>query len=343
MPYAMTTWQDRAVARPLTYTQVVNGDGSVTFTPAPGVITQAGTPQNALNLNNLEGGVGRAHWFSTMTNAGNAYSATMNPAPAAYVAGMTVRLQVNASSTGAVTINLNGLGAKNVKKANGVAVANWTINAIVTLVYNGTDFISQGDGGSGNAAASDLLSGKTASTDVGDIVGTMPLNVGDKIVAGAGSAGQVLGVVPNAYWIGTDRLVLQDANFIAANIPASLSMFGLAGTGANVKRFATGTGNLDGSGNITVTGLAFTPSFVVMYQANNTGGASPVMLLNVGSTAADIWVGGLGLKNNIYGWENATGTDYMGSHTFSATAGGFTFTNGTSLMGGTAVKWRAFE
>lgn len=39
--------------------------------------------------------------------------------------------------------------------------------------YNGTNFILQGEGASGNATASDLISGKTASVDAGDIVGTM--------------------------------------------------------------------------------------------------------------------------------------------------------------------------
>lgn len=64
MGYTKTVWQDRAVARPLTYTQVVNGDGSTTFTPSPGAITQAGTPQNALNLNNIENALHRASVFS---------------------------------------------------------------------------------------------------------------------------------------------------------------------------------------------------------------------------------------------------------------------------------------
>jgi hypothetical protein len=54
MAYAKTTWADRQVQKPLTFTQTTNGDGTITLAPAEGTITQSGTPITALNLNNLE-------------------------------------------------------------------------------------------------------------------------------------------------------------------------------------------------------------------------------------------------------------------------------------------------
>lgn len=67
MSYLRTTWQDRAVQYPLTYTQAAGVvGGTTTFSPAPGLVTQAGTPQNANNLNNMEAGILKAAIFGTI-------------------------------------------------------------------------------------------------------------------------------------------------------------------------------------------------------------------------------------------------------------------------------------
>lgn len=50
-------WKDHVVERPRTYTETVNGDGSKTFTAAPGAVIQQGTPQSATNFNHLEEGL----------------------------------------------------------------------------------------------------------------------------------------------------------------------------------------------------------------------------------------------------------------------------------------------
>ena len=57
MAYAKTTWVDRSVEKPLTYTQVVNGDSTITLTPAEGTVITAGTELLAANLNNIENGI----------------------------------------------------------------------------------------------------------------------------------------------------------------------------------------------------------------------------------------------------------------------------------------------
>lgn len=54
MAYEKTNWTDRVVQKPRTYTMQNNSDGTVTLTPAPGTVTQAGTPVNAANLNKIE-------------------------------------------------------------------------------------------------------------------------------------------------------------------------------------------------------------------------------------------------------------------------------------------------
>lgn len=47
-------WKDHIVERPRTYTEVLNGDGSKTFTAAPGEILQQGTPQSATNFDHMD-------------------------------------------------------------------------------------------------------------------------------------------------------------------------------------------------------------------------------------------------------------------------------------------------
>lgn len=61
MTYSTTDWKDRIVQKPLTYTLQNNGDGTTTLIPAPGTITQQGTPVNSTNLNKIETGIKEAH------------------------------------------------------------------------------------------------------------------------------------------------------------------------------------------------------------------------------------------------------------------------------------------
>lgn len=72
------------------------------------------------------------------------YTASLSPAITAYATGMEVKLYfANGNATTTPTINLNGLGAKTIKRGNGVALSAGDIpaNHEATLIYNGTDFI----------------------------------------------------------------------------------------------------------------------------------------------------------------------------------------------------------
>lgn len=57
MTYQKTTWVDRQVQYPLTYTFSSAANGGTTLTPNEGTVSQAGTPINASNMNNIENGV----------------------------------------------------------------------------------------------------------------------------------------------------------------------------------------------------------------------------------------------------------------------------------------------
>ncbi len=87
--------------------------------------------------------------YAVATGSANAYAVSLNPVPTAYTEGMAVVVKINTDNTGASSINVNGLGAKAIKKGNGndVAAGNLKTGSIYTFRYNGTNFILQGEGG----------------------------------------------------------------------------------------------------------------------------------------------------------------------------------------------------
>ena len=87
--------------------------------------------------------------------------------------GTKCTLFIENNSTGNCTLNINGLGRKNIKDSNGNIVKNLKANIPYNLCYNGQDFILQGKGGGGNLIAKYLLSGYYGEGDNGRIDGTM--------------------------------------------------------------------------------------------------------------------------------------------------------------------------
>jgi len=80
--------------------------------------------------------------FAADAEASDSYVITLDPAPAAYFTGMMVVFTANTANTGAATLNVNGLGAKAIKKQKDVALGDGDIKAgqVVVVVYDGTNF-----------------------------------------------------------------------------------------------------------------------------------------------------------------------------------------------------------
>jgi hypothetical protein len=172
--------------------------------------------------------------YGVASGSANTYTVTLNPPLTSYTEGVAVAVKINASNTGASTININGKGAKSIRDPRGDALTAGKLIAgsIYTLRYNGTNFILQGEGPTGNATASDLLSGKTASTDAGEITGTMPNRAGDNANLASSVSGTTLKLIaPKGYYDGiNDTVTITDADFIASNIKSGVNLFGITGT-----------------------------------------------------------------------------------------------------------------
>lgn len=87
--------------------------------------------------------------YAIATGLANEYIATLTPALSKYQEGVSLRLKINVDNTGASTVNVNELGPKAIKKANGADVTSGNLKSgsVYTIVYNGTNFILQGEGG----------------------------------------------------------------------------------------------------------------------------------------------------------------------------------------------------
>jgi hypothetical protein len=178
----------------------------------------------------------RCPGYALATNSGNAYSVTLNPAPTAYVDGMAIAVEINVDCTGNCTLNVNGLGAKSIVKANGTAVTNLKANGIYTVRYNGGNFILQGEGGEyGTAGKDQVLSGYTIGTENGVVDGNI-LNQGGAVTVTPNTANQIK---PAGYYSG-DITVLGDADLIPANIKLGVNLFGVAGTHNDVSSVSAG-------------------------------------------------------------------------------------------------------
>ena len=84
--------------------------------------------------------------YAAATGAVNTFAITLTPAPTAYAAGQRFVFKANLANTGTATLNVNGLGAKTIKKLGGTAIlasGDIAINQMVEVEYDGTDFEMQ--------------------------------------------------------------------------------------------------------------------------------------------------------------------------------------------------------
>lgn len=76
------------------------------------------------------------------TGSANTYAVTLNSGATAYFQGMWIAVEINATNTGASTINVNTLGAKSIVQADGTALEAGDLQSgnIYELRYDGTVF-----------------------------------------------------------------------------------------------------------------------------------------------------------------------------------------------------------
>lgn len=198
------------------------------------------TPLSAANLNNLE-----TQYTESMADGGIPYAvdtsatantviASISPAPASYTEGLAGCIKIANTTTGATTLNLNGLGAVTVKNGDGSAVGAGDLNAGVPVTFRyvggaSPAFIAQGSGGlssAGNATVADVLTGYTFTSATGKgQAGTMPNNGAVNITPSSSNQG-----IPAGYTTGG---TVYGVNVPAADVLTGTTIAGVAGTMPN--------------------------------------------------------------------------------------------------------------
>lgn len=180
----------------------------------------------------------------------NSYTVTINGITA-YTDGLTVRVKIGNASTGASSLNINGLGAKTILDSLGNAITSGGLKAGLPyqLCYNGTNFIVLGKGGGGDATAAQLLLGKKATVDSGQIVGTLDLTnlVTGNIKSGVtinGVSGKA-SVVDTSDALATAAQILSGASAYVNGIKVVGSMVNQPGTVSVTGYWADGNGTLN--------------------------------------------------------------------------------------------------
>ncbi|MFD5020002.1 hypothetical protein ACFWMP_13960 [Paenibacillus sp. NPDC058367] len=208
-------------------------------------ITKAGNVYTSRGIS-LEEMTANRDGYGPTKNDGNAYSVTIVGGATALVEGLRVMVKINANSTGAATLNYNGLGAKAIKKANTSNVTNLKAGSVYTLVYNGSVFMLQGEGGEGDAVSGDIRAGKTAETDIGPVIGSLPVRTGGAVTPGASAIVKAAGIYD------------EQITIAAVSVPADKLLTGstVAGT----------PGTMPNRGAVTITPSALAQTILLGYH-----------------------------------------------------------------------------
>ena len=149
--------------------------------------------------------------YAADTAANDTYVVTLDPAPQAYTTGMLINFLVTTANTGAATLNVNSLGAKNILKNHDQALATGDIEAsqLVTVVYDGTQFQMQSQSGQGiestDVATETSVGVVELATDAETVTGSSDAVVATpgNITARLAAPGAIGGTTPAAgYFVG---------------------------------------------------------------------------------------------------------------------------------------------
>ena len=267
MAYTPTNWQDRISTNPgqFSSTGAIPGNVTLTLNDNP---TQAGTPVTAANMNKIENELvvldEASVSYAVDIGVANTYAVTLSPAPTAYYNGMDIAIKIANTNTGASTLNVNALGAKNLMKITNAGIVALSAGdipagAIIFCVYDGTQYVT--NVGLASHMADTAPHGATALATANKIAlrdanGNLSANQGFTLTSTAAEVG--LSLSGNALPVGT---ALPPVSLVSGGYGIGGEVSGymdiLAPLGFNFIAIQNSTAvvsKIDTAGNLTVTG-----------------------------------------------------------------------------------------
>jgi hypothetical protein len=178
----------------------------------------------------------------------NTITAVMTPTLTAYSNGMSVLFTPANNTTGAATININGLGAKSIVKGDGTALETGDLQAstIHFLIYDGTNFVCL------NPLSLNLVNGTFSGTLA--VTGALTLN--GVLTTDNSTADEVgfKGIPQNSQSGSSYTLVLTDASkhVVCAGSSMTITIPANASVAFPIGTVVTFIGNGSGSTNTTI-------------------------------------------------------------------------------------------
>jgi hypothetical protein len=258
---------------------------------------------------------------------------TMSPTLTAYAAGQLFYFIASGANTGAVTLNIDGLGAKNITRDGSTALAAGDINSgeIVVVIYDGTRFQMINAANSfGNTTINGTLT-VTGNTGLqANVSVTSALSVGGTFaVTGAATLGSTLAV--------TGKSDLPTVSTASANAAVAV-ITDLSATGASITSANVGTAVVTIG---TVTNLTATSASVASVNAgvallttatvtNLTATGASIASANLGNAVISaLTLTGVSVASANVGVANITDLRAVGASVTSANLGTAVVTNGT--------------
>lgn len=181
--YTKNTWQDEELADEALYNILEDDDtpykSDVKIVLSTDVI-QAGTALTATKMNNLENGVDTldtklADASDLLTSGGTSTAYTITTIGAAALrTGEAFRVKFHATAGASPTLNRDSKGAKALKyydetgTKQACTAAQIIANVILTVLYDGTDYVLLGGAGGGGGAWGDITGTLSDQTDLND-------------------------------------------------------------------------------------------------------------------------------------------------------------------------------
>jgi hypothetical protein len=315
---------------------------------------------DAVRLSQLQNGSTTSYITVTGTDT---ITGTVTPTLTAYATGQQFSFVVAATNTAAVTLNVDGIGAKAVTRTGSVALVagDMVTGQVVIVEYDGTRFQLLNGNSFTNLKASGTLSvtgvatlgngailGTPASGTVTNLTGTASININGTVGATTAATGAftTLSATGNISTTGSSSIlqVLAGASVQIQNTAASANWnFSTSGTGLTLNSPQLGTFSISNpvaiTGTISTTGVATFAAGTVALPSITTSGDTNTGVYFPAADTVGITAGGV--ENLRIGGEgilvtrNVNGVAYskvLNTTSGTAAYAAFNASNGTYVL-----------